>query len=113
CRIDRIREWFEKNVKRLFGESVNVPKEMFLEKIRNMILENGSTLHQMEVYLQDTRIRQQYEDILKESNIPFLPPYQMSLAHILLGRGLDCNETVSKVNEELSPLGITLACPTQ
>ncbi|MHA2141042.1 MAG: NYN domain-containing protein [Candidatus Thorarchaeota archaeon] len=112
CRVDRVREWFEKNVKRLFGESVNVPKELFLEKIRNMILENSSTLPQMESYLQNEKIRQEYQNILDASNIPFLPPYQMTLTHVLLGRGSNCQDTISKVNEELSPLGITLECPS-
>ncbi len=112
CRVDRIREWFEKNVRRLFGESVNVPKPLFLEKIRNMILENGSTLPQLEEYLQNQRIREEYRAILESSNIPFLPPYQQSLAHILLGKGYSCVETVEKVNAELSPLGITLNCPS-
>jgi hypothetical protein len=112
CKVDRIREWFEKNVKRLFGESVNVPKELFLEKIRNMILENGSTLPQMETYLQDEKIRQEYQSILDASDIPFLPPYQMTLTHLLLGKGLNCQDTLIKVNEELSPLGITMKCPS-
>ncbi len=111
CRVDRVREWFEKNVKRFFGESVNVPKDLFLEKIRNMILENRSTLPQLEAYLQDEKIRQDYQNILDASKIPFLPPYQMTLTHVLLGKGHKCKETIIKVNEELSPLGITLECP--
>ena len=110
CRVDRVREWFEKNVKRLYGESVNVPKDLFLEKIRNMLLENGSTLPQMEAFLQDEKIRQEYQSILNASDIPFLPPYQMTLTHVLLGKGHSCHETLVKVNEELSPLGITLEC---
>ncbi len=112
CRVDRVREWFEKNVKRLYGESVNVPKELFLEKIRNMILENQSTLPQMEAYLQNEKVRQDYQSILDASNIPFLPPYQMTLTHVLLGKGIKCQDTIIKVNEELSPLGITLECPS-
>jgi hypothetical protein len=90
---------------------VNVPKELFLEKIRNMILENSSTLPQMENYLRDEKIRQDYQNILDASNIPFLPPYQMTLTHVLLGKGSNCLDTITKVNEELSPLGITLECP--
>jgi hypothetical protein len=112
CRVDRIRDWFEKNVKRLFGESVNVPKPLFLEKIRNMILENGSTLPQLEEYLQDQRVKGEYRAILESSDIPFLPPFQQSLVHILLGKGHSCIETVEKVSAELSPLGITLNCPS-
>jgi hypothetical protein len=98
CRVDRVRE-------------LNVPKDLFLEKIRNMILENSSTLPQMEAFLQDEKIRQEYHSILNASDIPFLPPYQMTLTHVLLGNGLSCQDTLIKVNEELSPLGITLECP--
>ncbi|MFQ5831188.1 MAG: NYN domain-containing protein [Candidatus Thorarchaeota archaeon] len=111
CQVGRVRDWFEKNVKKLFGESVNVPKDLFLEKIRDMILENGSTLAQLEEFLQDERVVREYRAILEASDIPFLPPFQMSLAHILLGKGQSCTETVEQVNAELSPLGITINCP--
>ncbi len=108
---DRMRMWFEENVKRLFGESVNVPKPAFMKKISMILLETRTTLNQLETYLQDENVKKSYSSILESSGIPFLPPFQMSLAHILIGKGLDCSEVITKVNSELSPLGIVLKCP--
>ncbi|TFG30812.1 NYN domain-containing protein [Candidatus Thorarchaeota archaeon] len=108
---ERIRSWFEENVKRVFGESVNVPKPAFMKKISMILLETRTTLQQMETYLLDESVRRLYLSILETSAIPFLPPFQMSLAHILIGKGLDCIDIVKKVNSELSPLGIVLSCP--
>jgi len=108
---DRMRIWFEENVKRLFGESVNVPKPAFMKKISMILLETRTTLKQLETYLQDENVKKSYHGILEASGIPFLPPFQMSLAHILIGKGLDCSEVITKVNSELSPLGIVLKCP--
>ncbi len=107
---ERIQSWFEKNVNHLFGESVNVPKPAFLKKISQILLEYKTTLLQLETYLSDVKIRESYNKILESSSIPFLPPFQMSLAHILLGKGIDCNDVVTHVNSELAPLGIKLSC---
>ncbi|MFW9800711.1 MAG: hypothetical protein ACFFD9_09760, partial [Candidatus Thorarchaeota archaeon] len=85
--------------------------DLFLERIRDMILDNSSTLAQLEKFLQDEKVVREYKAILEASDIPFLPPFQMSLAHILLGKGQSCMETVEKVNAELVPLGITINCP--
>jgi hypothetical protein len=108
---ERMRTWFEENVKRLFGESVNIPKPAFMKKISSILLETRTTLQQLESYLMDKTVRSTYTSILEASGIPFLPPFQMSLAHILIGKGLECTDIVKKVNSELSPLGIVLSCP--
>ena len=108
---DRMRMWFEENVKKLFGESVNVPKPAFLKKISMILLETHTTLKQLEDYLQDKDVKNTYTSILEASGIPFLPPFQMSLAHILIGKENDCSEVIAEVNSELSPLGIVLICP--
>jgi len=110
---DRVRTWFEENVHSLFGPSVKVPKEQFLEKIAEMLVHYEATLRILESYLQDKDIKESYQEILDRSNLPFLPPYQMSLAHVLLGRGFDCDEVTERVNEELTPLGITLSCQAE
>jgi hypothetical protein len=107
----RLHEWFEENVERLFGSSVNVPKITFLKKISQILLETRTSLAELERYLTDESVKQVYLSILNASNIPFLPPFQQSYAHILVGKGLDCDEIVSKVNGELGPLGIRLRCP--
>ncbi len=107
---ERMRTWFEENVKRLFGESVNVPKTAFMKKISMILLETRTTLQQLESYLTDEAARDTYANILEASSIPFLPPFQMSLAHILIGKGLECTEIVERVNSELRPLGIVLSC---
>ncbi len=109
--IDRMQAWFEKNVERLFGPSVNVPKTAFLKKIGQILLETRTTLDELENYLTAPRVKEVYNDILAASEIPFLPPFQQSLAHILVGKGLECITIVEKVNQELSPLGIKLQCP--
>ncbi|MFW9844561.1 MAG: NYN domain-containing protein [Candidatus Thorarchaeota archaeon] len=109
--LERMKSWFEENVKRLFGESVNVPKPAFMKKISMTLLETRTTLQQLETYLLDETVRNTYLSILKASGIPFLPPFQMSLAHILIGKGFGCPDVVEKVNSELSPLGIVLSCP--
>lgn len=109
--IQRIQRWFEDNVERIFGPSVNVPKVTFLKKISQILLETRTSLSEMESYLTDEKVKQAYSSILDTSNVPFLPPFQQSYAHILIGKGLECNEIVSKVNIELSPLGIKLQCP--
>ena len=111
--IERMQSWFEKNVTELFGESVNVPKPAFLKKISQNLLEYRTTLFQLESYLSNEKIRRSYNMILQASNIPFLPPFQMSLAHILLGKGLECKEVITQVNSELTPLGIKLSCPEE
>ncbi len=108
---ERMRTWFEENVTRLFGESVNVPKPAFLKKISMKLLETRTTLQQLESYLLDDTIHSIYTGILEASGIPFLPPFQMSLAHILIGKGSDCVDVIEEVNSELSPLGIVLKCP--
>jgi len=108
---ERMRTWFEENVKRLFGESVNVPKPAFMKKISMVLLETRTTLQQLESYLTDESVRSTYRSILDASGIPFLPPFQMSLAHILIGKGSDCTDIIAKVNSELRPLGIVLSCP--
>jgi len=109
---ERMRTWFEENVKQLFGESVNIPKLVFMKKISTMLLETRTTLQQLEAYLLDKTVRSTYINILNASGIPFLPPFQMSLAHILIGKGLDCTDVINRVNSELSHLGIVLSCPT-
>lgn len=109
--LERMKPWFENNVKRVFGESVNVPKAAFMKKISKDLLETRITLQQLESYLLDVKVREEYERILEASGIPFLPPFQMSLAHIRIGKGLECDDIIAKVNSELSPLGIKLSCP--
>ncbi|MFW9964594.1 MAG: NYN domain-containing protein [Candidatus Sifarchaeia archaeon] len=109
--VDRIQVWFKKNVARLFGPSVNVPKNAFLKKIGLMLLETRTTLDELENCLTEPRVKDAYNEILAASEIPFLPPFQQSLAHILIGNGFECVNIVEKVNEELSPLGIKLQCP--
>ncbi|MFW9810930.1 MAG: NYN domain-containing protein [Candidatus Thorarchaeota archaeon] len=109
--IDRMQNWFEENVEGLFGPSVNVPKPAFLKKISQMLLDTKTSLTELENYLKVPKVKEAYNSILEASNLPFLPPFQQSLTHILIGKGQDCEVITSKVNEELSPLGITLNCP--
>ena len=45
---DQLQDWFEKNVERIFGPSVNVPKTSFLKKIGAMLLETQTTLAELE-----------------------------------------------------------------
>lgn len=111
CTVDRVREWFEENVTNLFGETVKIPKAVFLEKISQMLLENRATLKHLETYLKDETIKSTYQEILDGSGIPFLPPYQMSMAYVMLGKGRTIENTVDRVNAELEPLGITLKVP--
>jgi hypothetical protein len=109
--VKRMHQWFEENVERIFGSSVNVPKITFLKKISQILLETRTSLTELENYLTDEAVKKAYSSILKASNIPFLPPFQQSYAHILIGKGLDCPDIVAKINSELSPLGIKLQCP--
>jgi len=109
--VDRMQDWFEKNVERIFGPSVNVPKTAFLKKIGQMLMETLTTLDELEKYLTIPKVKDAYNEILAASEIPFLPPFQQSLAHILIGKGLECTNIVEKVNDELRPLGIKLRCP--
>jgi len=109
--INHLQDWFKANVERIFGPSVNVPKTAFLKKIGTMLLETQTTLDELENCLTVPRVKEVYNEILDASGIPFLPPFQQSLAHILIGKGLECINVVEKVNEELSPLGIKLQCP--
>jgi hypothetical protein len=90
---------------------VNVPKTSFLKKIGAMLLETQTTLAELESFLTTFHVKETYNQILNASEIPFLPPFQQSLAHVLIGKGLECPTIVDKVNEELSPLGIKLQCP--
>ncbi|MHA1959120.1 MAG: NYN domain-containing protein [Candidatus Thorarchaeota archaeon] len=110
--VEQVRKWFEANVERLFGPSVNVPKDVFLKKISEMLLENKSTLKQLESCLERDDVREDYSAILKTSGIPYLPPYQQILLLALLGRGVECKAAVDQVNPELGPIGITLQCGT-
>ncbi len=107
---DRVRTWFEENVKSLFGPSVKIPKDQFLEKIAEMLIQYKTSLRRLESYLRDEEVKESYQEILERSNLPFLPPYQMSLAHVLLGKDVECDEVIQRVNDELTPLGITLFC---
>jgi hypothetical protein len=109
--VELMQGWFEKNVERIFGSSVNVPKPAFLKKIGLMLLETQTTLDELENCLTVPKVKEAYNQILAASEIPFLPPFQQSLAHILIGKGLECQTIVEKVNDELSPLGIKLQCP--
>lgn len=107
---ERMQSWFEENVTRLFGTQVNVPKTSFLKKISQLLLDTRTTLAHLESYLLDPTVKQSYQDMLESSNIPFLPPFQMSYAHILFGKGKSCSDVVQEVNKELKPLGIVLKC---
>lgn len=109
--VDRMHNWFEENVEKLFGPSVNVPKASFLNKISHMLLNTHTSLAELENCLTVPKVKEAYNSILAASNLPFLPPFQQSLAHILIGKGLECDDIVLKVNEELNPLGIKLSCP--
>ncbi|MFW9809388.1 MAG: NYN domain-containing protein [Candidatus Thorarchaeota archaeon] len=109
--VDKMHDWFQENVEKLFGASVNVPKTAFLKKISQMLLETKTSLTELENCLKVPKVKEVYKSILEASSIPFLPPFQQSLAHILIGKGLECSDIVEKVNEELSPLGIKLQCP--
>jgi len=111
CTVDRLKKWFEMNKAQYFGSSVNVPKDVFLEKIVDMLHKSGITLSRLEAYLHNAEIQKRYKEILTASGLPFLPPFQMLMTNILLGKGLSCEEAVIKVNEELQPLSITLTCP--
>ena len=108
---DRMQDWFEENVEHIFGPSVNVPKTAFLKKIGLMLLDTQTSLVELENCLTAPQVKEVYTEILSASEIPFLPPFQQSLAHILIGKGFECPKIVEKVNEELSPLGIKLRCP--
>lgn len=108
---EQMRSWFEENVERVYGPSVNVPKPSFLKKISHVLLQTQTTLSQLETFLMDEDIERPYQEILRASEVSFLPPFQMSLAHILLGKGHDCDSTIEEVNLELSHLGIVLKCP--
>jgi uncharacterized LabA/DUF88 family protein len=109
--VDRMHVWFEENVEKLFGPSVNVPKDSFLRKIGQMLLDTQTSLAELENCLTVPKVKDAYNSILTASDLPFLPPFQQSLTHILIGKGLECADITSKVNEELSPLGIKLSCP--
>jgi hypothetical protein len=109
--VDRMHNWFEENVEKLFGVSVNVPKPAFLKKISQMLLDTTTSLTELENCLTVPKVKKAYNSILAASDLPFLPPFQQSLAHILIGKGLECVDIISKVNAELSPLGIKLSCP--
>ncbi len=108
---ERVKAWFEEKVTELYGESVNVPKRGFLERISDMLLETRITLGKLENYLRDENLQKQYRAILDASDLPFLPPYQMSFLYILLGQGLSCEKAIERVNRELEPLAIVLSCP--
>lgn len=108
--VERMQSWFEENVERLYGPSVNIPKRSFLKKVSHVLLETQTTLSQLESYLVDEGIAKEYQSILRASGVSFLPPFQMSLTHILLGKGEDCEGTIDRVNGELKPLGIILKC---
>lgn len=109
--VDRMQNWFENNVEKLFGASVNVPKASFLKKISQMLLDTKTSLAELENCLTVPKVKEAYNAILMASNLPFLPPFQQSLTHILIGKDLECSTITSKVNEELSALGIELSCP--
>ena len=108
--VERVRSWFEENVNKYFGDSTKVPKKEFLEKISSLLVSNRTSLKKLESYLQDEQIRKEYQDILNASDLLFLPPFQLCMAHVFLGLGLSCLEVIDKVNVELEPLGITLKC---
>ncbi|MFW9932193.1 MAG: NYN domain-containing protein [Candidatus Thorarchaeota archaeon] len=108
--VDRVRSWFEENINEYFGEVTKVPKKEFLEKIAALLVGSRTSLKKLESYLHDKHIRKEYESILAASELLFLPPFQMSMAHVFLGQGFNCSQVVEKVNVELEPLGITLKC---
>ena len=108
--VDRLRAWFEENVTIYFGESAKVPKKDFLEKIARLLWENRTTLKKLETFLGDEKIGKVYQGILKSSELLFLPPFQMCMAHVFLGQGKSCEDVVELVNVELEPLGIVLSC---
>ncbi|MHA2047418.1 MAG: NYN domain-containing protein, partial [Candidatus Thorarchaeota archaeon] len=89
--VDRMQNWFEKNVEELFGASVNVPKTSFLRKISQMLLDTKTSLAELENCLTVPKVKEAYNSILTASNLPFLPPFQQSLTHILIGKGLECS----------------------
>lgn len=110
-RVEDLKPWFRNNVTKYFGKKAKVPKDIFIEKIGQLLLDNRITLNQLEKYLRSRKLTQEYESILEASGVPFLPPYQKSMLYVLLGKGLACEEAVKEVNVELKPVSIALSCP--
>lgn len=106
-----VRTWFEKNITKYFGERAKVPIDYFLSKIAEELNLYDVPLDQLEKILQDEKINSTYNEMLKVSNVAFLPPYQRILCAILLGLGWDNESVVKRVNEELSLLGFRLRTP--
>jgi hypothetical protein len=109
--VDKLYSWFERNVGSYFGYTANIPKKLFLEKISQLLLNFHCTLKMLESHLQNQSITEEYDAVLEKSEVPFLPPFQKCLFHVLLGTGKNCEETIQAVNVELKPLGISLQCP--
>ena len=61
--VDRMHEWFEENVEKLFGSSVNVPKPAFLKKISLLLLDTKTSLAELENCLTVPRVKKTYNSV--------------------------------------------------
>ncbi len=110
-RVEDLKPWFKENVTNYFGKKAKVPKDIFIERIGQFLLDSRITLNQLEKYLRSRKLTREYETVLEASGVPFLPPYQKSMLYVFLGEGMDCEEAIKEVNVELKPVSIALSCP--
>lgn len=105
--LQALREWFETNVSRYFGNA-RIPSDFFLSKIADDLSVYRITLEKLGQILDDYKIDQVYKSILRRSNLHYLPPHEQILTKILLSLERDEKSVIEEVNPELRPLGIVL-----
>ncbi len=109
----QVGDWFDKNLDKYLGSTARKPIDFFINKIAEELNLHGISLSELEKILSDKIIRAQYNAILDDSRIDFIPPYQEILCFVLLSRGLKPDRVVERVNNELRLLGITLWAPPE
>ena len=108
---EEVGVWLKPRLADFFGSAARMPGSLFLTKIAEDLNLYGVTLDRLDEILKDQKVQGTYGEILGNSGVSYLPPYQQILCRVLIGLGWDMSHVVERVNRETWSLGIRLSAP--
>ena len=106
-----LRRWLTPRLATLFGTGTRMPSYFYLTKAAEDLALYDVTGERLESIFRDERVAHEYAEILRASNVSFLPPYQQILCRLLLSLGWDVTKVVERVNQEMWSIGTQLRVP--
>lgn len=108
---EQLGAWLQPRLANFFGSAARMPGGLFLTKAAEDLNLYGITLNRLNEIFEDQKVDRIYRDILGNSGVSYLPPYQQILCRVLIGLGWDMSHVVERVNRETWSLGIRLSTP--